>query len=64
MVFAGGRPLSDDAVEILGVFTDQCPTLRCGVSEELFVGQLRQASVIGGRDDVVAVLAKPCSRET
>ena len=64
VVFAGGRPLSDDAVEVFGVFTDQCSTLRCGVSEKLFVGQLRQAWVVGSRHDVVAVLAKPCSRDT
>ena len=64
MVFAGGRPLSDDAVEILGIFTDQCSTLRGGVSEKLFVAQFGQAWVIGGRDDVVAGLAKSCSRET
>ena len=63
MVFAGGRPLSDDAVEVFGVFADQCSILRCGVSEELFVGQLRQAWVIGSRDNVVAVLAEPSSGE-
>ena len=56
--------MSDDAVEILSVFTDQCSTLRCGVSEELFVGQLRQAWVIGRRDNVVAVLTKPFSSDT
>jgi|GEM_PF-5980649 len=64
MVFTGGRPLSDDAIEILGVFADQCSTLRCGMSEKLFIGQLRQAWVVGRHDDVVAVLAKPCSRDT
>ena len=62
VVFAGGRPLSDDAIEVFGVFTDQCSTLRCGVSEKLFVGQLRPAWVVGSRHDVVAVQAKPCSR--
>jgi hypothetical protein len=38
VVFAAGRPMSDDAVKILGVFTDQSSTLRCGVSEKLFIG--------------------------
>ena len=64
VVFAGSRPLSDDAIEILGVFADQCTAFRSGVLEELFVGQLRQAWVVGSRDDVAAVLAKPCSRDT
>ena len=64
VVFARARPLADDAVEIFGVFTYQCSTLRCGMSEKLFVGQLRQVSVIGSRDDVVAVLVKSCSRDT
>jgi hypothetical protein len=59
VVFTGGRPSSDDAIEILGVFADKCSVLRCGVSEKLFVGQLRQAWVIGSRCDVVAVLAEP-----
>ncbi len=64
VVLAGGRPLSDDAVEVLGVLTDQCSTLRCGVSEKFNIGQLRQAWVVGSRHDVVAVLAKPCSRDS
>lgn len=64
VVFADARPPADDAVEVFGVFTDQCSTLRCCLSEKLFVGQLRQVWVIGSRDDVVAVLAKVCSRDT
>ena len=39
-------------------------SLRCGVSEKLNIGQLRQAWVVGSRHDVVAVLAKPCSRDS
>jgi hypothetical protein len=48
VVSAGGRPLPDDAAEVLGVFTYQRSTVRCGTSEKLFVDELRQAWVIGG----------------
>jgi hypothetical protein len=43
VVSAAGRPLPDDATEVLGVFTYQRSTVRCGTSEKLFVDQLRQA---------------------
>ena len=64
VVFARGRPESDDAIEIFGVFADECSHLRRGVSKKLFVGQLRQAWVVGRRYDVVVVLAKPSSCDT
>lgn len=59
MVFAGSCPLPNNAVEIFGVFADQCSTLGGSVSEELFVGQLSQVWIIGSGDDVVAALTKP-----
>ena len=71
VVFALGRPLSDDAIEVFGVFTDECSIFRCGVSEKLFVGQLRQAWVFGRRYDVsfcesgagrATTIWRPCSR--
>ena len=64
VVFAGARPVADDAVEIFGVFTDQCSTLRCGMSEKLFVDHRAKCGSPAAATTSWPFLVKSCSCDT